>query len=59
MVGRVDDLPLVGTGTYACNLSGISCTGEGEAIIRGTLESDEGDDDEHDELGPEAKIPTH
>ncbi|KAJ8772868.1 hypothetical protein K2173_028045 [Erythroxylum novogranatense] len=37
MTGRIGDSPLIGAGTYACNLCGISCTGEGEAIIRGTL----------------------
>ncbi|KAG6674582.1 hypothetical protein I3843_15G046400 [Carya illinoinensis] len=37
MSGRIGDSPLIGAGTYACNLCGVSCTGEGEAIIRGTL----------------------
>lgn len=37
MMGRIGDSPLIGAGTYACNLCGVSCTGEGEAIIRGTL----------------------
>lgn len=37
MIGRIGDSPLIGAGTYACNLAGVSCTGEGEAIIRGTL----------------------
>ncbi|KAL5071841.1 hypothetical protein RYX36_022728 [Vicia faba] len=37
MVGRIADSPLIGEGTYACKLVGISCTGEGDAIIRGTL----------------------
>ncbi|XP_058725137.1 probable isoaspartyl peptidase/L-asparaginase 2 [Vicia villosa] len=37
MVGRIGDSPLIGAGTYACKLAGVSCTGEGEAIIRGTL----------------------
>jgi len=37
MNGRIGDSPLIGAGTYACNLCGVSCTGEGEAIIRGTL----------------------
>ncbi|CAN6721655.1 unnamed protein product [Malus baccata var. baccata] len=37
MTGRIGDSPLIGAGTYACNLCGVSCTGEGEAIIRGTL----------------------
>ncbi|KAK3007691.1 hypothetical protein RJ639_013300 [Escallonia herrerae] len=40
MTGRIGDSPLIGAGTYACNLCGISCTGEGEAIIRGTLARD-------------------
>ncbi|KAI3762995.1 hypothetical protein L1987_53440 [Smallanthus sonchifolius] len=35
--GRIGDSPLIGAGTYACDLCGVSCTGEGEAIIRGTL----------------------
>ncbi|KDP41685.1 hypothetical protein JCGZ_16092 [Jatropha curcas] len=38
--GRIGDSPLIGSGTYACNLCGISCTGEGEAIIRSTLARD-------------------
>ncbi|XP_047335155.1 probable isoaspartyl peptidase/L-asparaginase 2 [Impatiens glandulifera] len=37
MNGRIGDSPLIGSGTYACNLCGVSCTGEGEAIIRSTL----------------------
>ncbi|QCD99004.1 probable isoaspartyl peptidase/L-asparaginase 2 [Vigna unguiculata] len=37
MTGRIGDSPLIGAGTYACNLCGVSCTGEGEAIIRSTL----------------------
>ncbi|CAI9115848.1 OLC1v1016852C1 [Oldenlandia corymbosa var. corymbosa] len=37
MSGRIGDSPLIGAGTYACDLCGVSCTGEGEAIIRGTL----------------------
>ena len=37
MTGRIGDSPIIGSGTYACNLCGVSCTGEGEAIIRGTL----------------------
>ncbi|KAL0323050.1 UNVERIFIED_CONTAM: putative isoaspartyl peptidase/L-asparaginase 2 [Sesamum angustifolium] len=39
-VGRIGDSPLIGAGTYACDLCGVSCTGEGEAIIRGTLARD-------------------
>ncbi|XP_021820214.1 probable isoaspartyl peptidase/L-asparaginase 2 [Prunus avium] len=37
MTGRIGDSPLIGAGTYAGDLCGVSCTGEGEAIIRGTL----------------------
>lgn len=37
MTGRIGDSPLIGAGTYASHLCGVSCTGEGEAIIRGTL----------------------
>ncbi|XP_061353977.1 probable isoaspartyl peptidase/L-asparaginase 2 isoform X3 [Gastrolobium bilobum] len=37
MIGRIGDSPLIGAGTYACDVCGVSCTGEGEAIIRGTL----------------------
>ncbi|KAJ0086230.1 hypothetical protein Patl1_08893 [Pistacia atlantica] len=40
MSGRIGDSPLIGAGTYACELCGVSCTGEGEAIIRGTLARD-------------------
>lgn len=40
MTGRIGDSPLIGAGTYACNLCGVSCTGEGEAIIRATLARD-------------------
>src|SRR5262249_43276580 len=36
--GRVGDSPLIGCGTYAeSTLCGVSCTGDGEAIIRVTL----------------------
>ena len=36
--GRVGDSPLIGCGTYAESTSGgVSCTGEGEAIIRAVL----------------------
>lgn len=36
--GRVGDSPLIGCGTYAENtLGGVSCTGDGEAIIRVVL----------------------
>ncbi|KAJ4761311.1 Isoaspartyl peptidase/L-asparaginase [Rhynchospora pubera] len=38
--GRIGDSPLIGSGTYACDLCAISCTGEGEAIIRSTLARD-------------------
>lgn len=37
MNGRIGDSPLIGSGTYASELCGVSCTGEGEAIIRSTL----------------------
>ncbi|XP_075516069.1 putative isoaspartyl peptidase/L-asparaginase 2 [Primulina tabacum] len=37
MTGRIGDSPIIGAGTYACDVCGVSCTGEGEAIIRGTL----------------------
>lgn len=40
MVGRIGDSPIIGSGTYACKLCAISCTGEGEAILRGTLARD-------------------
>ena len=32
--GRVGDAPLLGCGTYADEVGGVSCTGDGEAIIR-------------------------
>jgi len=32
--GRVGDSPLLGCGTYADEFGGVSCTGNGEAIIR-------------------------
>ena len=36
--GRVGDSPLIGSGTYAENtFGGVSCTGDGEAIIRVVL----------------------
>ncbi|PKU70585.1 probable isoaspartyl peptidase/L-asparaginase 2 [Dendrobium catenatum] len=37
---RIGDSPLIGAGTYACDLCAVSCTGEGEAIIRATLARD-------------------
>lgn len=37
MTGRIGDSPLIGSGTYACKVCAVSCTGEGEAIIRSTL----------------------
>ncbi|EYU36319.1 hypothetical protein MIMGU_mgv1a014365mg [Erythranthe guttata] len=40
MSGRIGDSPMIGAGTYAGELCGVSCTGEGEAIIRGTLARD-------------------
>lgn len=39
-IGRIGDSPLIGAGTYAGKLCAVSCTGEGEAIIRGTLARD-------------------
>ena len=35
--GRVGDSPLLGCGTYADELGGVSCTGHGEAIMRVVL----------------------
>lgn len=35
--GRVGDSPLIGCGTYADDNGGVSCTGDGEAIIRTVL----------------------
>jgi beta-aspartyl-peptidase (threonine type) len=35
--GRVGDSPLPGCGTYADEFSGVSCTGDGEAIMRVVL----------------------
>ncbi|WOL15206.1 hypothetical protein Cni_G23987 [Canna indica] len=40
MNGRIGDSPLIGSGTYACDACAVSCTGEGEAIIRSTLARD-------------------
>ncbi|CAL9187506.1 unnamed protein product [Musa hybrid cultivar] len=40
MSGRIGDSPLIGSGTYACGDCAVSCTGEGEAIIRSTLARD-------------------
>ena len=40
MTGRIGDSPLIGSGTYACDVCAVSCTGEGEAIIRSTLARD-------------------
>ncbi|RZS07144.1 hypothetical protein BHM03_00037933 [Ensete ventricosum] len=40
MSGRIGDSPLIGSGTYACADCAVSCTGEGEAIIRSTLARD-------------------
>ncbi|KAE8727970.1 Isoaspartyl peptidase/L-asparaginase [Hibiscus syriacus] len=37
MTGMIDDSPLIGSGIYACELCGVSCTEEGEAVIRSTL----------------------
>ncbi|KAK9756439.1 hypothetical protein RND81_01G097500 [Saponaria officinalis] len=38
--GRIGDSPIIGSGTYACKVCAVSCTGEGEAILRGTLARD-------------------
>ncbi|MBI4527908.1 MAG: isoaspartyl peptidase/L-asparaginase [Deltaproteobacteria bacterium] len=35
--GRIGDSALPGCGTYACETGGVSCTGNGEAIIRTVL----------------------
>ncbi|KAM6570280.1 hypothetical protein CsatB_018265 [Cannabis sativa] len=51
MTGRIGDSPLIGAGTYACDLCGVSCTGEGEAIIRGTLAREVGAVMEYKGLG--------
>lgn len=51
MMGRIGDSPLIGAGTYACDLCGVSCTGEGEAIIRGTLAREVGAVMEYKGLG--------
>uniref|UniRef100_J3M236 beta-aspartyl-peptidase n=1 Tax=Oryza brachyantha TaxID=4533 RepID=J3M236_ORYBR len=40
MPGRIGASPLIGSGTYACAACAVSCTGEGEAIIRSTLARD-------------------
>ncbi|MCU1506779.1 MAG: L-asparaginase / beta-aspartyl-peptidase [Microbacteriaceae bacterium] len=40
-VGRVGDTPIIGAGNYARNeFAAISCTGEGEAFIRGVVAYD-------------------
>ena len=42
MSGRIGDSPLIGSGTYAGKLCGVSCTGEGEvdrAAARGLQEA--------------------
>lgn len=41
MVGRVGDTPIIGAGTYACNLScAVSATGKGEEFVRFTVARD-------------------
>ncbi|KAI3807174.1 hypothetical protein L1987_23098 [Smallanthus sonchifolius] len=50
-MGRIGDSPLIGAGTYACDICGVSCTGEGEAIIRGTLAREVGAVMEYKGLG--------
>ncbi|XP_076918388.1 putative isoaspartyl peptidase/L-asparaginase 2 [Bidens hawaiensis] len=49
--GRIGDSPLIGAGTYACDICAVSCTGEGEAIIRGTLAREVGAVMEYKGLG--------
>ncbi|KAK1427454.1 hypothetical protein QVD17_16140 [Tagetes erecta] len=49
--GRIGDSPLIGAGTYACELCAVSCTGEGEAIIRSTLAREVGAVMEYKGLG--------
>lgn len=40
-LGRVGDTPIIGAGTYARNeFAAVSCTGEGEAFIRGVVAYD-------------------
>ncbi|KAL3734870.1 hypothetical protein ACJRO7_024101 [Eucalyptus globulus] len=56
MCGRIGDSPLIGAGTYACGLCGVSCTGEGEAIIRGTLARDVAAVMEYKGLGLQAAV---
>ncbi|XP_050370008.1 probable isoaspartyl peptidase/L-asparaginase 2 [Argentina anserina] len=56
MTGRIGDSPLIGAGTYACDLCGVSCTGEGEAIIRGTLAREVGAVMEYKGLGLEEAV---
>ncbi|KAG9135335.1 hypothetical protein Leryth_015225 [Lithospermum erythrorhizon] len=51
MCGRIGDSPLIGSGTYAGELCAVSCTGEGEAIIRATLARDVAAVMEYKELG--------
>ncbi|CAH9125320.1 unnamed protein product [Cuscuta epithymum] len=51
MTGRIGDSPIIGAGTYACEVCAVSCTGEGEAILRGTLARDVAALMEYKELG--------
>ncbi|CAH9100566.1 unnamed protein product [Cuscuta epithymum] len=51
MTGRIGDSPIIGAGTYACEVCAVSCTGEGEAIMRGTLARDVAALMEYKELG--------
>ncbi|GAV81122.1 Asparaginase_2 domain-containing protein [Cephalotus follicularis] len=51
MTGRIGDSPIIGAGTYASELCGVSCTGEGEAIIRSTLAREVGAVMEYKGLG--------
>ncbi|CAI0449468.1 unnamed protein product [Linum tenue] len=55
-IGRIGDSPLIGSGTYAGKLCGVSCTGEGEAIIRATLARDVAAVMEYKGLGLQAAV---
>ncbi|KAG0491366.1 hypothetical protein HPP92_004764 [Vanilla planifolia] len=54
--GRIGDSPLIGAGTYACKVCAVSCTGEGEAIIRSTLARDVAALMEYGGLGLQAAV---
>jgi beta-aspartyl-peptidase (threonine type) len=38
--GRIGDSPVIGAGTYASDLCGVSCTGWGEYFIRNAVAHD-------------------